>query len=123
MRRALIATVAVAGLALTACGGGTATATPSPGSPITIGVSVSLSGDFSSDGPALEKGYDLWAEDVNKKGGLLGHPVKMEYKDDLSSTTQVVTNYQNMNTSDKAELVFGPYSRSLPTPAADVLGP
>ena len=121
MRRALIATVAGAGLALTACGGGAATATPSPGTPITIGVSVSLSGDFSSDGPALEKGYDLWAEDVNKKGGLNGHHVTMKYADDASSTQQVVSNYQRLITSDKVDLVFGPYSSLLTIPASAVV--
>ena len=121
MRRALIATVAGAGLALTACGGGAATSTPSPGTPITIGVSVSLSGDFSSDGPALEKGYDLWAEDVNKKGGLNGHHVTMKYVDDASSTQQVVSNYQRLISSDKVDLVFGPYSSLLTIPASAVV--
>ena len=121
MRRALIATVAGAGLALTACGGGAATATPSPGTPITIGVSVSLTGDFSSDGPALEKGYDLWAEDVNKKGGLLGHHVTMKYADDASSTQLVVSNYQRLISSDKVDLVFGPYSSLLTIPASAVV--
>src|ERR1700693_2002717 len=121
MRRALIATVASAGLALTACGSGTATATPTPGAPITIGVSVSLTGDFSNDGPALEKGYDLWAQDINKKGGLLGHQVTMKYIDDASSTQQVVTNYQNLISSDKVALVFGPYSSLLTIPAAAVV--
>jgi len=121
MRRALIATVAGAGLALTACGGGTANATPSPGTPITIGVSVSLTGDFSSDGPALEKGYDLWAEDVNKKGGLNGHHVTMKYVDDASSTQQVVSNYQKLISSDKVDLVFGPYSSLLTIPASAVV--
>lgn len=121
MRRALIATVAGAGLALTACGAGTATATPTPGAPITIGVSVSLTGDFSSDGPALEKGYDLWAEDVNKKGGLNGHHVTMKYVDDASSTQQVVSNYQKLISSDKVDLVFGPYSSLLTIPASAVV--
>jgi branched-chain amino acid transport system substrate-binding protein len=121
MRRALIATVAGAGLALTACGGGSATATPSPGTPITIGVSVSITGDFSSDGPALEKGYDLWAEDVNKKGGLQGHHVTMKYVDDASSTQLVVSNYQKLISSDKVDLVFGPYSSLLTIPASAVV--
>ena len=40
--------------------------------PITIGVSLSLSGDFSADGKAFQQGYNLWASDVNKNGGLLG---------------------------------------------------
>jgi branched-chain amino acid transport system substrate-binding protein len=120
MRRALIASVAGLGLTLISCGG-TGTATPSPGTPITIGVSVSLTGDFSADGKALVQGYDLWADDINKKGGLLGHKVTMSYKDDLSSTTQVVTNYQNLISQDKVALVFGPYSSLLTIPAAAVV--
>jgi branched-chain amino acid transport system substrate-binding protein len=120
MRRSLIASVAGLGLALISCGG-TATATPSPGTPITIGVSVSLTGDFSNDGPALEKGYDLWAQGINKKGGLLGHQVTMKYIDDASSTTQVVTNYTSLISSDKVALVFGPYSSLLTIPAATVV--
>src|ERR1700675_1694468 len=122
MRRALIASVAGLGLTLISCGpGSTATATPSPGTPITIGVSVSLTGDFSGDGKALVQGYDLWADDINKKGGLLGHKVTMSYKDDLSSTQQVVTNYQTLISSDKVALVFGPYSSKLTIPAATVV--
>ena len=120
MRRALIASVAGLGLTFISCGP-TSTPTPSPGTPIKIGVSVSLTGDFSSDGPALRKGYDLWADDVNKKGGLLGHMVTMVYKDDASSTQQVVTNYQTMITADKVDLVFGPYSSLLTIPAATVV--
>lgn len=121
MRRALIASVAGLGLALVSCGPTTGTATPFPGAPITIGVSVSLTGDFSSDGKSLVQGYDLWAQDINAKGGLLGHHVTMKYVDDASSTTQVVTNYQNLISSDKVDLVFGPYSSLLTIPASAVV--
>lgn len=120
MRRALIASVAGLGLTMISCGG-SATATPSPGTPITIGVSVSLTGDFSGDGKALVQGYDLWAQDINAKGGLLGHKVTMSYKDDASSTTQVVTNYQSLIATDKVALVFGPYSSLLTIPASAVV--
>jgi branched-chain amino acid transport system substrate-binding protein len=119
MRKSLTVAVAGLGLTLAACGG-TTTAT-SPGTPITIGVSVSLTGDFSADGPALEKGYDLWAQDVNAKGGLLNHKVTMKYVDDASSTSQVVTNYTNLITSDKVDLVFGPFSSLLTIPASTVV--
>jgi branched-chain amino acid transport system substrate-binding protein len=120
MRKPLTVAVAGFGLALAACGGG-GTATPSPGTPITIGVSVSLTGDFSGDGKALVQGYDLWAQDINAKGGLLNHQVTMKYVDDTSSTQQVVTNYQNLITSDKVALVFGPFSSLLTIPASTVV--
>ena len=81
---------------------------------------MSLTGDFSGDGKALVQGYDLWAKDENAKGGLLGHHVTMKYVDDASSTTQVVTNYQNLITQDKVALVFGPFSSLLTIPASTV---
>src|SRR2546427_2293899 len=94
--------------------------TPAAAAPITIGVSVSLTGDFSGDGKALVQGYDLWAQDINAKGGLLGHKVTMKYVDDASSTQQVVTNYQTLITQDKVALVFGPFSSLLTIPASTV---
>jgi branched-chain amino acid transport system substrate-binding protein len=109
-------------ITLAACGSGTTGGSASPGAaaPITIGVSVSLTGDFSGDGKALVQGYDLWAQDENAKGGLLGHHVTMKYVDDASSTTQVVTNYQNLINQDKVALVFGPFSSLLTIPASTV---
>src|SRR5947209_14642848 len=118
MRQPLSVTCLGLGLLLAACGG--SSTTPGSAAPITIGVSVSLSGDFSGDGKALEQGYDLWAQDINAKGGLLGHKVTMKYVDDTSSTQQVVTNYQNLITQDKVALVFGPFSSLLTIPASTV---
>jgi branched-chain amino acid transport system substrate-binding protein len=89
-------------------------------SPITIGASLSLSGDFSADGQAYQKGYELWASDQNKAGGLLGHPIKLDIISDASSTSQVVTNYEKLIGSDKDQLVFAPFSTLLTVPAARV---
>src|ERR1700736_6762299 len=114
------AVIAALGLTIAACGGGRPN-NPTPAAPITIGVSLSFSGDFSGDGKALKQGYDLWAQDVNAKGGLLGHQVTMKYVDDASSTSQVVTNYQNLITQDKVALVFGPFSSLLTIPASTVV--
>src|SRR5437660_2621759 len=88
--------------------------------PITIGVSVSLDGDFSGDGKALEQGYQLWADDVNARGGLLGRKVSFKFVNDASSTQQVVTNYQNLITRDRVDLTFGPFSSLLTIPASEI---
>jgi branched-chain amino acid transport system substrate-binding protein len=96
-------------------GSGTKTA-----SPITIGISLSLSGDFAADGQAFERGYQLWAADQNKAGGLLGHPVKLDILSDSSSPAQVVTNYQKLIGSNHDQLVFGPFSTLLTVPSARV---
>lgn len=89
-------------------------------SPITIGASLSLSGDFSADGQAFARGYQLWAADQNKAGGLLGHPIKMQIISDASNPAQVVTNYEKLIGSDRDPLVFAPFSTLLTLPAARV---
>jgi branched-chain amino acid transport system substrate-binding protein len=88
------------------------------GAPVKIGISLSLSGDFSGDGIAFKQGYELWAHDVNAKGGLLGHKVDLIIKSDASSQTQVVTNYQYLISTDHVNLTFGPFSSLLTLPAA-----
>jgi branched-chain amino acid transport system substrate-binding protein len=91
---------------------------PAKGAPVKIGISLSLTGDFSADGIAFDQGYKLWANDINKKGGLLGHKVVLDVKSDASSQTQVVTNYVNLISSGHVSLTFGPFSSLLTEPAA-----
>jgi branched-chain amino acid transport system substrate-binding protein len=88
--------------------------------PIKIGASLSLSGDFAADGMAFQQGYQLWADTVNKAGGLLGRQVQLDIISDASSTDQVQTNYQKLITVDKVDLVFGPFSTLLTKPSSVV---
>lgn len=90
------------------------------GKPLVIGASVSLTGDFADPGKAVKAGYELWAKEVNARGGILGRPVEFKIVDDTSSPTQVVTNYQNLINQDKVDLVFGPFSSLLTVPASQV---
>jgi branched-chain amino acid transport system substrate-binding protein len=87
---------------------------------LVIGASVSLSGDFSDSGKAVKRGYQLWADTVNAKGGILGRKVTVKIVDDASSPTQVVTNYQNLINKDHVNLTFGPFSTLLTIPASQV---
>src|SRR6201989_1012901 len=100
--------------------GTTNTSSPTNTKPITIGASLSLTGDFSADGQAFERGYKLWASDVNSSGGLLGRQVQLKILNDNSSPTQAQTNYQTLFASDKVDLAFGPFSSLLTTPSASV---
>ena len=100
--------------------GTTNTSSPTNTKPIVIGASLSLTGDFSADGQAFERGYKLWASDVNSSGGLLGRQVQLKILNDNSSPTQVQTNYQTLFSSDKVDLAFGPFSSLLTTPSASV---
>jgi branched-chain amino acid transport system substrate-binding protein len=127
-RKNAIATSAAAVLGLTALAACTSSSNSSsspvssgnPTTPITIGASLSLTGDFSADGQAFEKGYQLWAKDVNARGGLLGRQVKLTILNDDSSPQQVVTNYQTLFGAKHVDLAFGPFSSLLTAPASSV---
>jgi branched-chain amino acid transport system substrate-binding protein len=113
--------MAVTALAVTAaCGGGSGGSSSTSSKPLVIGISLSFSGDFSDPGHAAELGYKLWADTVNKQGGILGRKVQLKIVDDASSPNQVVTNYQTLISKDKVDLVFGPFSTLLTAPAARV---
>jgi branched-chain amino acid transport system substrate-binding protein len=88
--------------------------------PIVIGTSLSLAGDFSVDGQAFQKGYNLWAKDVNAKGGLLGRQVTIKVLNDGSQPNQAVTNYQTLINTDHVDLTFGPFSSLLTGPSSSV---
>lgn len=109
--------------ALAACGsssGSGGTTTPPANSPIVIGASLSLSGDFSADGQAFERGYELWAAYQNAHGGLLGHQIKLDVVSDASDPAQVATNYTKLITVNHVNLVFGPFSTLLTVPASKI---
>jgi branched-chain amino acid transport system substrate-binding protein len=117
----MVAACSSSGSSSAAAGSTSSSSSPSANkTPITIGASLSLTGDFSADGQAFERGYQLWASDVNKAGGLLGRQVTLKILNDNSSPTQVQTNYQTLFASDKVDLAFGPFSSLLTTPSASV---
>jgi branched-chain amino acid transport system substrate-binding protein len=103
---------------VTACG--SASGSGSSSGPITIGASLSLTGDFSADGQAYKRGYELWASDVNAHGGIDGRKVVLDILNDNSSPTQVDTNYTDLITVKHVDLTFGPFSSLLTAPAAEV---
>ena len=114
------ATALAALLAACSSGGSGGSGNNSSKQPILIGASVSLTGDFSADGQAFQRGYNLWAADVNKAGGLLGRKVKMVYLDDKSDPTQGSTNVQQLINSDHVDMLFGPFSSLITGPTATV---
>ncbi|MGH3227671.1 MAG: ABC transporter substrate-binding protein [Streptosporangiaceae bacterium] len=109
---------------LAACSSSSTTTGTTPASkatgPILIGASLSLTGGFSTDGLAFERGYNLWAKDVNAHGGLLGRQVKLKIINDNSLVNQVVSNYQTLFGKYHMDLAFGPFSSLLTGPASAV---
>ncbi len=75
--------------------------------PIRIGFSVSLTGGLASSGKAHLLSKQIWAEEINAKGGLLGRPVKLVYYDDQTNAAMVPGIYAKLIDVDKADLLMG----------------
>jgi branched-chain amino acid transport system substrate-binding protein len=118
---ALATATALATVALAACGKSSPSSSSSGHGAIVIGASLSLTGDFSADGQAFERGYQLWASYVNSHGGLLGgRQVKLDILNDASDPTTATTNYTKLISANHDNLVFGPFSTLLSVPSAKV---
>ena len=115
-----MAALALAGCGPTSGGGRSGGADGGTKAPIVIGASLSLTGSFSADGQAFERGYQLWASIVDRHGGLLGRRVTLDILNDASSPTTAAANYTRLIEFDHASLVFGPFSTLLTVPAAQV---
>ena len=121
-RTVLAASLAVVtGLGLTGCGDRPSEKAAAPtAKPILIGISLPLTGDFSQPGGEAKRGYEVWAGQVNKSGGLLGRQVQLKIVDDASSQDTVVSDYTKLITQDKVDLVLGTFSSLLNYPASAV---
>ena len=117
-RGALASFVATAALA--AFGGPAGAQAPS-GQPITIGFGMALTGPLAANGKQALLGAKIWEETINKKGGLLGRPVKLIYYDDQSNPSTVPGIYTKLLDVDKVDLVTGPYATAMIAPAMPVV--
>lgn len=89
-------------------------------SPIVIGASIANSGDFSADGKPTQRGYQLWADSINKHGGLLGRQVRLDLVNDNSTPEGVTVAYQKLINVDHVDLVVGPFADLTAVAAARV---
>jgi branched-chain amino acid transport system substrate-binding protein len=91
------------------------------GQPITIGFGMALTGPLAANGKQALLGAKIWEETINKKGGLLGRPVKLIYYDDQSNPSTVPGIYTKLLDVDKVDLVTGPYATAMIAPAMPVV--
>jgi branched-chain amino acid transport system substrate-binding protein len=107
----------VGAIALVALAGSTgAQAQP----PIKIGASLSLTGTYAQPGSYQKEGYELCADHVNAKGGLLGRKIEFVFYDDQSMPATGVRLYEKLITEDKVDAVMGPYSSPITEAVANV---
>jgi branched-chain amino acid transport system substrate-binding protein len=89
--------------------------------PMKVGVSLSLTGGIASNGKQILMALELWRDDVNAKGGLLGRPIEIVYYDDQSNPSNVPALYTKLITVDKVDLLLGPYATNMAAPAMPVI--
>jgi branched-chain amino acid transport system substrate-binding protein len=89
--------------------------------PIKVGFSMALTGAVAQNGKQLIIALQLWRDDVNAKGGLLGRPVELVYYDDQSNPANVPGIYTKLIAVDKVDLLLGPYATNMAAPAVPVI--
>lgn len=115
--RRLAVPAIILGVCLLSCFSAPAGAGPAP---LKIGVTVSLEGKYLETSAMIRNGYRLWADQVNRRGGLLGRPVELVLYDDKSQKDLVAGFYEKMITRDKVDLVLSPYGTPLTLAASEV---
>lgn len=119
--RAFVAAASAAIAALGLAAAGAAPAAEPSGKPIVIGFSMALTGGLAVNGTSALLAMQIWAEDTNKNGGLLGRPVKLDYYDDQTNPSLVPGIYTKLLDIDKVDLVVSGYGTNIAAPAMPVV--
>jgi branched-chain amino acid transport system substrate-binding protein len=89
--------------------------------PIKIGFSMSLTGPLGAGGKSALIAMEIWRDDVNAKGGLLGRPVEFVYYDDQTAPAKVPPLYTKLLEVDGVDLVVSSYGTNVITPAMPIV--
>jgi branched-chain amino acid transport system substrate-binding protein len=84
--------------------------------PIKIGFGMAMTGGLSANGKPALLALQIWKDDVNRKGGLLGRPVELVYYDDQTNPATVPGIYTKLLDVDKVDLVISGYGTNLIAP-------
>ncbi len=86
------------------------------GNPIKLGLSAELTGPLAVNGKQMIVALEIWRDDLNAKGGLLGRPVELVYYDDQSNPSLVPGIYTKLVDVDHVDLLFA-QGTNVSTPA------
>ncbi len=88
--------------------------------PIRIGIALSQTGNLADSNAHYFKALELWREQLNAKGGLLGRPVEFVTYDDRSDPATSARLYERLISSDKVDLLVSPLGSSQTATATAV---
>ena len=89
--------------------------------PLKIGFGMSLTGPLAGNGKAALIAMQIWAEDVNAKGGILGRKVELVYYDDQTNPSTVPSIYNKLLDVDKVDLLVSGYGTNVIAPAMPIV--
>ena len=101
-------------------GVGTAWAHHRPNNEVLIGGAISQTGRFAEPAGRQVNSIKLWVDEVNGRGGLLSHQIKLILLDDKSDTQTAIKLYEKLITEDKVDLLLAPYSSPITEAVANV---
>src|SRR5262245_60247831 len=81
--------------------------------PFKIGFGMSLTGPLGGNGTAALIAMELWRDDVNAKGGILGRKVEFIHYDDQTNPATVPGIYTKLLDVDKVDLVVSGYDNKV----------
>jgi branched-chain amino acid transport system substrate-binding protein len=90
-------------------------------SPLKIGYCLSLSGGLASNGKTAQLAHQIWQENVNKNGKLLGRSVELVCLDDQTNPNLVADLYRRLLDVEKVDLVIGGYGDNSVAPAMPLI--
>jgi len=105
-RRIAACALALCTLSITAGGALAQGAQP----PIRIGSTLALTGPLAATSLVHKVVGEIYVDQLNQRGGLLGRKVEWIVKDDQSKPDLARTLYEQLITSDKVDLLMGPYA-------------
>ena len=88
--------------------------------PIKIGFSMALTGPLAPNGKQALLGAQIWQEQVNAKGGLLGRQVQLVNYDDQSNPSTVPGIYTKLLDVDKVDLIVSGYATNMVAPVIPI---
>jgi branched-chain amino acid transport system substrate-binding protein len=92
-----------------------------PNTPIKIGYCLSLSGGLAANGLTAQLAHQIWQEDVNSRGGLLGRPVELVCIDDKTDPNSVAGIYQSLLADENVDLLLAGYGNNSISPAMPLI--
>jgi branched-chain amino acid transport system substrate-binding protein len=91
-----------------------------PNKEVLVGGAISQTGRFAEPAGRQVNSIKMWVEEVNGRGGLLGHKINLILLDDKSDTQTAVKLYEKLITEDKVDLLLAPYSSAITEAVANI---